>query len=319
MWFKRKTKNRRFERAHVLDVKLRSSQVRAARMRLGAVVFGVLSGTMFGLYLLWRLGDWALDRLVYENESFAIQRVDVRTDGVIPTNQLRNLSRIKSGQNLIKLDLVQVKRNLELESRIQSVSVERILPRTLCIRVTEREPIAQINQWRPRADGGVECAVFHLDADGFVMLPLDPRQRTVPLGQAIDSLPVIAGLNAADVRLGSQIDAAQVRAALQLIQKFNDSPMAELVDLKRVDTSSPEVLVVTTGQGSEITFGIQDVDRQLRRWQKIREAALKINKVIAALDLSVGANIPIRLQAASALPPANPKNLKPQRTRKKNV
>src|ERR1017187_1628302 len=181
MWFKRKTKNRRFERAHVLDVKLRSSQVRAARMRLGAVVFGVLFGTIFGLYLLWRVGGWALDKLVYQNKSFAIQRIDVRTDGVISTNQLRNWSGIKSGQNLLALDLVQVKRNLELESRIQSVSVERILPRTLCIRVTEREPIAQINLLRQRADGGVEWAVFQLDADGFVMLPLDPRQRTVPL------------------------------------------------------------------------------------------------------------------------------------------
>ena len=319
MWFKRKTKNRRFERAHVLDVKLRSSQVRAARMRLGAVVFGVLFGTIFGLYLLWRVGGWALDKLVYQNKSFAIQRIDVRTDGVISTNQLRNWSGIKSGQNLLALDLVQVKRNLELESRIQSVSVERILPRTLCIRVTEREPIAQINLLRQRADGGVEWAVFQLDADGFVMLPLDPRQRTVPLSQVNDLLPVISVLNTADVQLGSQIEAAQVRAALQLIQKFDYSPMAELVDLKRVDISSPEVLMVTTGQGSEITFGTQDLDRQLRRWQKIREEALKINKVIAALDLSVGHNIPIRLQEASALPPANPKNVKPQRTRKKNV
>jgi len=50
MWFRRKTKNRRFERAHVLDVKLRSSQVRAARVRLGATVFGVLFGTMLGLF-----------------------------------------------------------------------------------------------------------------------------------------------------------------------------------------------------------------------------------------------------------------------------
>ena len=39
--------NRR--RRHVLDVKLRSDQVRAARMRLGALAFGVLFGTVFGL------------------------------------------------------------------------------------------------------------------------------------------------------------------------------------------------------------------------------------------------------------------------------
>jgi len=52
-------------RKHVLDVKLRSSQVRATRVRLGAVALGVTFGTVFGLYLFWRAGEWALDRFVY--------------------------------------------------------------------------------------------------------------------------------------------------------------------------------------------------------------------------------------------------------------
>jgi len=37
-----------------------------------------------------------------------------------------------------------VKRNLELVSVIDSVSVERVLPRTLKIRVTERDPIRRL-------------------------------------------------------------------------------------------------------------------------------------------------------------------------------
>jgi len=65
MWSKRKFKNRRASRGHVLDVKLRSDQVRATRVRLGAITFGILFGTLFGLYVLWRLGEWGLNRLVY--------------------------------------------------------------------------------------------------------------------------------------------------------------------------------------------------------------------------------------------------------------
>ena len=34
MWFRRKQKNRRLKRGHVLDVRLRSEQVRATRIRL---------------------------------------------------------------------------------------------------------------------------------------------------------------------------------------------------------------------------------------------------------------------------------------------
>ena len=60
MFSKRKFKNRRTRRAHVLDVKLRSQQVRATRVRVGAITFGILFGTVFGLFVLWRLGEWGL-------------------------------------------------------------------------------------------------------------------------------------------------------------------------------------------------------------------------------------------------------------------
>ena len=51
MWFKRKeNKNRRLHRHNVLDVKLRSDQVRASRMRLGVVLFLAVAGPFFGLY-----------------------------------------------------------------------------------------------------------------------------------------------------------------------------------------------------------------------------------------------------------------------------
>src|SRR5258708_23750439 len=105
MWFSRKFRNRRSGRCYVLDVKLRSDQVRSSRMRLGALAFGVLFGTVFGFYLLWRVGAWTLDRLVYKNHSFAIQQIDVQTDGVISLEQLRRCAGVKPGDNLFALDL----------------------------------------------------------------------------------------------------------------------------------------------------------------------------------------------------------------------
>src|SRR5689334_6953262 len=175
MWFSRKRRNRRNSRVHVLDVKLRSDQLRSSRMRLAALTFGVLFGTVFALYLLWLTGAWVLDRLVYENRAFTIEKVDVQTDGVISTEQLRRWAGVRSGQNLLALDLARVKRDLELVPLVSSVSIERVLPRTLRIRVTEREAVAQINVLRSKPGAAVEVATVHLDADGYVMLPLDPR------------------------------------------------------------------------------------------------------------------------------------------------
>jgi hypothetical protein len=321
MWFKReKNKNRRLHRTHVLDVKLRSDQVQATRLRLGLLALVVPAVTVLALVIVWRIGVATLNAFVYENADFAIQQVDVQTDGVIAPEQIRRWTMVKPGANLIALDLASVKRNLELVSAIDSVSVERVLPRTLKIRVTERDPIAQVNV--PRADGasGIAVSVFQLDADGMVMKPLDPRLCTVSLAQMNSQLPVIAGLNAFQLQEGRRMELPQVQAGLQLIAAFARSPMAGLVDLRRVDVSAPGVVVATTGQGSVITFGPDNLDQQLRRWRQIYDLGVREKWAIASLDLAVANNVPLRKMLASAAPvTVTPKAVKPVKTRRKNV
>ena len=319
MWFKRKAKNRRLGRDQVLDVKLRSSQVRAARTRTGAVALGAVFAITFSLYLAYRTADWGLNRLVYENKAFAVLDIDVQTDGVISLDELRRWTGVKPGANLLAPDLARVKRDLELVPLVQSISVERILPHTLRIRVTEREPIAQINVPRPRRGGGVELAVYQLDADGYVMVPMDPRQRATLPNQPGDVLPAIGGINSSELQPGRRISAPQVQVALRLLIAFEQSPMAGLVDLRRVDVSSPEVLVVTTGQGGEVTFGLADLEQQLRRWRDIFDVGQTMSKAIGTLDLAVTNNIPARWLEASAVPPVAPKSAKPLHLRKKHV
>ncbi|MGA3265564.1 MAG: FtsQ-type POTRA domain-containing protein [Verrucomicrobiota bacterium] len=306
MWFRREQKNRRISRGHVLDVKLRSDRVRANRTRLAALAFGVLFGTLFGLYLAWRAGDWALDHFIYENPEFAIQRVDVQTDGVISPDQLRRWAGVRAGENLLALDLATVKRNLEMVSSIESVSVERVLPHTLRILVTERTPVAQVNVPSADASGRIQVTVFQFDAGGYVMQPLDPRLCVVPLAQLDDQLPVLTGVNVYQLQPGRRVDLPPVQAALQLITAFDHSPMAGLVDLRSIDVSAPEVLVATTGQGSQITFGLDQFDQQLRRWREIYDRGQRMNKMIASLNLAVPNNIPARWLDAGAAPGATP-------------
>lgn len=319
MWFKRKPQNRRLGREHVLDVKLRSSQLRAFRVRMAALTLGGVFATIFGVYVVWRAGGWTLDRLVYENKAFAIQEISVQTDGVISVDQFRRWMDVRPGQNLFALDIARVKRDLELVSVIQSASVERILPHTLRVRVLERESVAQVNSPRRRADGGIEMAVFQLDADGYVMLPLESSQRALPPNPAAEQLPVIIGLNSFDIQPGRRIEAPQVQAALQLIIAFEHSPMVGIADLQRIDVSCPEVLVATTGQGSEITFSLNGLEQQLRRWHSVHEYAQGIGKAIASLDLAVSNNIPARWLEASAVVPATPHLPKPLHNKRKHV
>ncbi|MEI9865739.1 MAG: FtsQ-type POTRA domain-containing protein [Limisphaerales bacterium] len=320
MWFKRGPKNRRLNRGHVLNVKVRADQVRAARTRMVSIGLGVTFGTVFGLYLLWRTGEWALDKFVYENSTFAIQSIEVQTDGVILPEQLRRWTNVKPGANLIALDLASVKRNLELVSTVDTVWVERVLPHTLMVRVTERVPVAQVNLATAGGAGGITLAVFQMDMNGFVMKPLDPRLCVIPLSQMTVQLPEIKGLNMSELQLGHRAESPQVKAALQLIGAFDHSPMAGLVDLRSVDVSNTGVVVAKTGQGSEITFALGNLAQQLTRWRGIYDLGKKMNKGdIATADLAVSNNVPVRWMAASGVPVLPPKKPKPAHNRRNNV
>lgn len=315
-WYGRKRRNRRFERKHVLDVKLRSGQRRQNRVRRLTVVLMVLGSVFLGLIVVWRGGEELLRRFVYENPAFAIHHLEVQTDGVIAIDQLRRWAGVKLDDNLFALDLGRIKRDLELVPSIETVSVERILPHTLRIFVTEREPVAQVQVPPAQTNGGRLALTYHLDAKGFVLCPLEGFQLAVP-ALTNNRLPLLLGVPPADLRFGRQVESPQVRSALQLIQAFERSSMVGLADLKQVDVSVPGILVVATGQRSEIVFGLAEMEVQFRRWRAVHEYSQKLGRCLAALDLSVTNNVPARWSEAS--PSEVPQPLKPSRYKKKHV
>ena len=318
MWFKRKARNRRIGRDFVLDVKLRSSQVRASRARMAAAALGIIFAVVLGVFFLLRGGQWVLNALLYENSAFAIQTIDVQTDGAASLEQIRKWAGVRLGYNLLALDSARVRRDLELVSIIQRVSVERVLPHTLRIRVFEREPLAQIKVPRPKPGGGLEMTVLQLDEESWVMVPLDPQQRSSQSG-APEVLPDITGLPDMEVQAGRKIAMPQVQGALELLKIFAGSEMEGITEIKRIDVSALDVLTVTTGQGSEVVFALSGIEQQVRRWQLIQETGQRVGKAVATLDLAVSNNVPVRWLEASALPPSPPKIPKPLRNRKRHV
>jgi cell division septal protein FtsQ len=318
-WLKRKPKNRRApDREFGLDVKLRTSQTRAARMRIVGVCVTVVFSLAFIALVLWRGGQWALNGLIYENDAFAIQQIDVQTDGVLTSEAIRTWARVKTGENLMALDLMRVKRDLEWQPPIQFVAVERVLPHTLKVTVNEREPVAQTIVTLVHLNGALDQAVYDFDEEGYVMRPLDPRWRSAP-PPANERLPILVGVPPAEPQPGKRVASPQIRAALALVCEFDHSRMTGLVEIERIDVSEPEVLKVTTSQKAEITFSLSQFDVQLRRWREIYDWYQKSGKAIATLDLSIDNNLPVHWVAAASVPPVAPRALKPARPKRKHV
>lgn len=313
--------NRRLHRENqnVLRVKLRTDQLQAARARLVMQGLTVLFVAAVVLFLGWRGVDWAVREFVMENPAFATKVIDLQTDGILTVESLRNIAGVRVGQNLMSLDLARIKRDLELRDYIQSAAVERVLPDTLRIRVMERVPVAQTVVTR-QENGRFAHLPHLLDAGGFVMVPPNRAMVADPTALQIDWLPALVGVNPVDLKPGRQVESAQVRAALRLLQHFERSSMFGRSDIRRVDVSGIEVLTVTTATGGEITFASnRDFDAQLRRWRAVQDVATQQGKVISTLDVSISQNLPARWVEASTVPAPPAKPAKPAPYRRKNA
>src|SRR6185436_6022050 len=130
-----------------------------------------------------------------------------------------------------------------------------------------------------------------LDEGGHVIQPLSAPSGTV--ARHADLLPVLSGVNATELRPGNAVGSPKVIAALRLIAAFESSPMSGLVEMKSVDVAGTEVLQVATGQGGQITFALDRLDEQLRRWRAVYDYGRKTGRGILALDLSVANNSPV--------------------------
>ena len=299
MVFRAKRRNSKSGRKKLLSVKVQSQQAKRERLRwlrslsaLAAAIAGIIA-------VCWQGGAFALNRLVYENESFSVRQLDYRTDGIISVGQLKQWGGVSSGDNLLKLDLLRIKRDIELAPRVKAASVERFLPDTLQVRVAERVPMAQVWAWQ-RDGAGVtdyDCVRVQLDETGHVMSPIDGYSVVAPEKQAEWSLPVVSGIDLKKLKSltpGRLAGLPKLRAALGLIGEFRRSPLAGVVDLRVIDLSQPRILRVTTGDGGQVDLSTERLARQLNRWARIRAHGQKFGLAIETVDLSVTNNVPVR-------------------------
>lgn len=299
MALKTRKKNKKSGQNNVLSVTVKSKQIRSQRLRFlrSFMIFAVTM--MVVLTTIWLGGNLALNRLVYENESFAVSDIDYRTDGIISESQLKDWGGVKMGDNLLSLDLLRIKRNIELTPRIKMASVERFLPDTLQVRVTERVPMAQIWIWQRGSDHKeqFDCIRLQVDEFGYVMQPIVGQSVVFPKLQSEWALPVIAGIDLKTLRTlapGRMANLPKLKSALAVIREYQKSAMAGEIDLRVVDLSQPQIVRVTTGNGGQIDLSPNRLQQQFNRWATIRAHGQKYGLDIETMDLSVTNNVPVR-------------------------
>lgn len=274
---------------YLLDVKVQTEGRLRRRAGVAAAVLavvGVLGLTGYGVY---RLGKFGVSGLVYENERFAITRIDVENNGVMTPERVMQFAGVKRGQNLYALDLNQVRRNLEMIPLVRHVSVRRVLPNRLIIHVEERTAAARLRV--PSKE--LSDAVFLIDRAGVVMKPLKLSDGTMLQPNAPRTVPLLTGVMPSDVRVGRPVESPQIYRALELLERLEQSGAGAALEVEQIDLSRMHQLVVTTRQHSVVKFDVEDFSKQLRRLVVILNWAQQRQKSVQTVDLTVSRGVPV--------------------------
>lgn len=313
-------KHRKSERQWKLEVRARSKPLQAVRLRMAASALAISAGVVLCLMVCWKGGEFLLERYVYTNPALGITRIEISTDGIIPTERIGAWANVKMGQNLLGLDLSRIKRDLELVPLIESASVERALPGDLIVKVREREPIARVHVFAPRpTDGLLERSSIYLDEHGMVIPEFLRDLNSKAFEEATRYLPIITGIGATPFRPGHVVQSARILAALKWIRAFQNSSMLGAVDIREIDVSSTTAMLITTEQANEISFAYQDFAGQLFRWQRIHNFGRRQHLTLASLDLVVTNYVPVVWAELTNSAPSAVRASPPSPYRKKHV
>ncbi len=176
-------------------------------------------------------------------EQFRVARVDVRGTTVLTDGEVRDLSGLTEGENLLAVSVSDVEAAVMSSPRVERAQASKLLPDRVLIRLVEKEPLALVET----ADGPVEVA-----SDLTVL----PRAKRTPF---VD-VPVVTGghLDAED---SGVIEDQDVLAALDIIARAREVSRSLWSDISEVRIAPGSGLVIyTVADGAEIRVGSGALD-----------------------------------------------------------
>lgn len=273
-------------RHNEINVLLAATQQRHNRKKL-------MRNAAWGLLLMLTLSGagvathFAMERLLskalYTNPEYALKEIVVATRGDYSQRQIRQAAGVLPGENIWKIDLTRVQRNIERLPYVAEARVEKHLPGKLVIKITERNPVVKITGLTAEL-GRPE--VYYIDRDQYVIFKPRP-------GEAARPLPEIIGLRNRDLDPGQRIAQTEVVVAISLLKELEKTTLGSALDVQTIDVSQPLSLKVTARDGAVVFFRMDYIGQQIHRLQEILEYAQNNNKQIRTVDLTLDRNVPV--------------------------
>ncbi|MDB6156250.1 MAG: Cell division protein FtsQ [Chthoniobacteraceae bacterium] len=241
--------------------------------------FLLIAGLGIGAYVG---GKTALKKFLWENPDYFLSDLRISTDGAITREQIVSAGGITMGSNIFKIDLAKAREGLIRLPQAERVEIQRVLPNRLNVTINERRPLAWVCAKGETNPLDSEKS-FLIDAHGIVM-----HSKTV-LPEYLH-MPVITGVEMDNLAAGQRVHSLEMQAALELVRLNADSTRFQA---RLIDISKGYCLKVLSQTRSEITFGLDRVDLQLERLNRLLDHLEPSHRGIQTVNLLVERNMPV--------------------------
>ncbi len=264
------------------EMRLRRKARTRRLVRWAGVALGVIA---IGLYArsLWR-------QSFRGNPEFSVGRIEFHSNGGIVLQQAAAAAGIRTGMNLMELDLSEARSRLMALPRVKDVKVERRLPDRIAIELTERLPVAWITS---AANGIDQRSRLFVDRDGVAF-------KCEELLREYMALPVLDAAEQPVVTLGQPVDSAPITAALALVEQMRIREWSVLCSVSRIDIPNAWTLVAEMESGPVFTFHPDQLPKQLDRLEFILAKTRAAGRSVQTVNLQMQRNVPVRFFDAVA-------------------
>lgn len=176
---------------------------------------------------------------------FNIQEIEVRGQNRLSKEHIIKISNIQTGQNIFKISLSRVRREIEKEPYIKNVSrIKRVFPNKILIEIIERNPLGAVSYMG---------SYILIDKEGIALETVTEIEDK--------SIVEVKGLKFDNFVLGKPIleeDSGELEAALGILAMLNDkSLLLEDLLLKSdyIDVSNMNKIMMYTDKRFDVTLG----------------------------------------------------------------
>lgn len=191
---------------------------------------------------------------VTQSDYFRTEKIKIKGNLKLSPQQVLDQAGIRSGDNLLALNLHLVRERLLANPWIDEAQVVREIPETIVISVQEHHPLARVDLGK----------IFLMNTDGRIFKEAEETDA--------EALPLITGIEYADISLEENGVSKNIQAIIKVldISKCSRSPIV-FDQLDRIHLDSEMGITLTLKENELlINLGFDDYEQKFSRFKQLR-------------------------------------------------